>query len=235
MLVALCQSTCSCSCQCSTTIMKRMKQATLFSFLVQHMLIILCLSDWFASHHTLCLQEWFVQVNQRVLKEEYYGHCTPGGGWLATQFTPILHPTPGSPPVVDEGICNSGASSTFPDGSVYLGCWAHWGYISRSLHWPALTRRLLLIIMCPVLEYSSSGGQSYKRGWNIEWIFCSSGTGGTEKSCDFTECWGVCILPYTFIRMNVQDLFVTCICDSCIKDQKLSNKVWVFCQGQPTT
>ena len=33
------------------------------------LLIALCLSDWFASHHTLCLQGWFVQVNQRVLKQ----------------------------------------------------------------------------------------------------------------------------------------------------------------------
>ena len=32
MLIALCHSMCSCSCQCSTTIMKRMKQATLFGF-----------------------------------------------------------------------------------------------------------------------------------------------------------------------------------------------------------
>ena len=58
--------------QCYTTIMKRMKQATLFGFFAVNMLIILCLpclNDWFASHHTLCLQEWFVQVNQRMLKQ----------------------------------------------------------------------------------------------------------------------------------------------------------------------
>ena len=35
-----------------------------------------CLSDWFASHHTLGLKERFVQVNQRVLKQ---WHCTPKG------------------------------------------------------------------------------------------------------------------------------------------------------------
>ena len=126
----------------------------------------------------------------------------------------------GSAPVIYEGICNSGDSSTLISRQLYLGCWAHWGYISRSLHWPALTRRLLLIIVFPVFESSSNGGQSYKRSWNMEWIFCSSGTGGTEKSGHFTECWGVCILPYTFIRMNVQDMFVTCICDSCIKVAK---------------
>ena len=55
-----------------------------------NMLIIVCLSDWFASHHTLCLQEWFVQVNQRRLK---HGDGTPKGGRVATQFTP-----PGSAP-----------------------------------------------------------------------------------------------------------------------------------------
>ena len=69
MLIALCQSTCSCSCQCSTTIMKRMKQATLFGFLVLNMLIILCLSDWFASNHALRLQEWIAQVNQKGLTQ----------------------------------------------------------------------------------------------------------------------------------------------------------------------
>ena len=57
MLVALCQSTCSCSCRCSTTIMKRMKQAILFGFLVLNMLSLPCLSNGFASHHILCLQE----------------------------------------------------------------------------------------------------------------------------------------------------------------------------------
>jgi len=54
----------------------------LFGFFALNMLIILCLpclSDWFASHHTLkclwhCLQEWFVQVNQRVLRA--------GVGWV---------------------------------------------------------------------------------------------------------------------------------------------------------
>ena len=95
MLIALCQSTCSCSCQCSTTIMKRMKQATLFGFLVLNTLIILCLpclSDWFASHHTLCLQEWFVQVNQRGLKQRILWRLHTQGGWLATQFTPLDQP-----------------------------------------------------------------------------------------------------------------------------------------------
>ena len=53
----LCQSTCSCSCQCSTTIVKRMKQATLFGFLVLNMLSLPCLSNGFVSHHLLCLQE----------------------------------------------------------------------------------------------------------------------------------------------------------------------------------
>ena len=96
MLIASCQSMCSCCCRCSTIIMKRMKQAALFGFLVLNMLIILCLpclSDWFASHHILRLQEWFVQVNQRVCSNK--GDCTPKGGWLATQFTP-----PGSAPVL---------------------------------------------------------------------------------------------------------------------------------------
>ena len=89
MLIALCQSTCSCSCQCSTTIMKRMKQATLFGFLVLNMLIILCLSDWFAAHQTLGLQERFVQVNQRVLKQKkILWRLQTQGGWLATQSTP---------------------------------------------------------------------------------------------------------------------------------------------------
>ena len=46
-----------CSCQCSTTIMKRMKQAILFGFLVLNMLSLPCLSNEFASHHILCLQE----------------------------------------------------------------------------------------------------------------------------------------------------------------------------------
>ena len=54
----LCQSTCFCSCRCSTTIMKRMKQATLFGILVDY-----SLSGWFVSR-TLGLQEWFVQINQ---------------------------------------------------------------------------------------------------------------------------------------------------------------------------
>ena len=85
-------SMCSCSCQCSTTIMKRMKQATLFGFLVLNMLNIPCLSDWFASHHTLCLQEWFVQVNQRVLKQRILWRLHTQGGWLATQFTPPDQP-----------------------------------------------------------------------------------------------------------------------------------------------
>ena len=85
MLIDLCQSTCFCSCWCSTTIMKRMKQATLFGFLVLNMLIILCQSDWFASHQTVGLQEWFVQVNQKN-----YGDCKPKGGWLATLDQPLL-------------------------------------------------------------------------------------------------------------------------------------------------
>ena len=73
--------------------MKRMKQATLFGFLVLNMLSLLCLSDEFASHHALCLQEWFVQVNQRVLKQKILWTQHTQGGWLATQSTP-----PGSAP-----------------------------------------------------------------------------------------------------------------------------------------
>ena len=62
-------------------IIKRMKQATLFGFLVLNMLIILCQSDWFASHQTVGLQEWFVQVNQRVLKQKILWRLqTQGGG-----------------------------------------------------------------------------------------------------------------------------------------------------------
>ena len=93
MLIALCQSTWSCSCRCSTTIMKRMSRATLFGF---NMLIILCLSDWFASRQTLGLQEWFVQVNQRVLKKYILWRLqTQGGGWLVTQSTPPPVSAPG--------------------------------------------------------------------------------------------------------------------------------------------
>ena len=84
---------CSCSCQYPTTIMKRMKQATLFGFFALNMLIILCLpclSDWFASHHTLCLQESSIQVNQRVFKQLVLSTLHIQGGWLATQSTPPL-------------------------------------------------------------------------------------------------------------------------------------------------
>ena len=58
-------------------IMKRMKQVTLFGFLVLEFTLselFICISSLY-----LCLQEWFIQVNHRVLR---------GGGWLATQFTP---------------------------------------------------------------------------------------------------------------------------------------------------
>ena len=76
MLIALCQSTCSCSCRCSTTIMKRMKQATLFGFLVINfslskcLWIILCLSDWFVSHHTLASSPGSFLLSVRGRKEE---------------------------------------------------------------------------------------------------------------------------------------------------------------------
>ena len=90
MLIALCHSTCFCSCQCSTTIMKRMKQATLIGFLVLNMLIILCQSDWFASHQTVGLQEWFVQVNQRVLKQKILWRLQTQGGVASHP----IHPPP---------------------------------------------------------------------------------------------------------------------------------------------
>ena len=98
----LIQSMCSCSCQCSTTIMKRMKQDTLFGFLVLNVLLIIpCLSDWFASHHTLCLQEywqeWFVHVTQRVLQLVAIMETAHPRGWLATQSTPPPPPPPPPP------------------------------------------------------------------------------------------------------------------------------------------
>ena len=49
----LCQSTCSCSCQCSTTIVKRMKQATLFDFFVLNMLSLPCLPVWVIDLHLI--------------------------------------------------------------------------------------------------------------------------------------------------------------------------------------
>ena len=91
MLIASCQSVCSCSCQCSTTIVKRMKQAILFVFLVLKYFVYLV---WVIDLHLIihCLQEWFVQVNQRVLKELVLWTLHTQGGWLATQSTPLDQP-----------------------------------------------------------------------------------------------------------------------------------------------
>ena len=65
MFIDLCQSMCSCSCH------HHEENETSYAVWLscsKCLLIILCLSDWFASHRTLCSQGWFVQVNQRVLK-----------------------------------------------------------------------------------------------------------------------------------------------------------------------
>ena len=71
--IALCQSMCFCSCKCSTIIMKRMKQATLFGFLVLKCSLFI-LSVWLICITLLVKmvcssKSESVQVNQRVLKE----------------------------------------------------------------------------------------------------------------------------------------------------------------------
>ena len=76
-----------------------------------------CLSDWFASHHTLCLQEGFVQVNQRILKELQILHTQ--GGWLATQSTP-------PPPRISPCLCKWWQNGTrCRDGVKVLWCHSH--------------------------------------------------------------------------------------------------------------
>ena len=62
--------------------MKRMKQAMLFGFLVLNMFSLPCVSNGFASYHTLYLQEWFVQVNQRALKQRILWTVHTQGGWV---------------------------------------------------------------------------------------------------------------------------------------------------------
>ena len=137
MLIALCQSTCSW--QCSTMIMKRMKQATLFGFRVLNLLIIPCLSDWFASHHTLSFQEWFVQVNQRGLKQRILWKLHTQGGWLATQFSP---PPPDQPLIWGQffRLALSGLSLSF----FHYPCLYFLGWLSLALSCLGLGGSLLL-------------------------------------------------------------------------------------------
>ena len=90
MLIALCQSTYSCSCRCSTTIMKRMKQATLFGFFCSKYV----LSEWL-----ICISSntWFTRMvcsskSESVLKQKMLWRLQTQGRWLATQSTPWISP-----------------------------------------------------------------------------------------------------------------------------------------------
>ena len=97
MLVDLCQSTCSCSYQCSTIIMKRMKQATLFGFLVLN--VCWLFSVWVIDLHLII---HFVYKNGLLTStnKDFAIWTLHTQGWLATRSMHHHPPHPDHEPLV---------------------------------------------------------------------------------------------------------------------------------------